>query len=41
MILKYPILGINPLQLPKVNNILSLHPDLEPGNILLAAGGLS
>ena len=41
--LEYPILGSNPLQLHKINNILGVHPDLDPKNILnsaLAAGGL-
>ena len=42
--LEYPILGVNPLQLRKINNILSVHPDLDPKNILesaLKAGGLA
>jgi len=37
-------LGINPLQLRKINNILGVHPDLDPKNIsnsALLAGGLA
>ena len=42
--LQYPILGINILHFKKINNILSLHPDLSPENSLktaLSAGGLA
>jgi len=42
--LKYPITGIIAAQLRKVNGILSLHPDVDPTNIIasaILAGGLS